>query len=120
MIRYTNDVTQEIDLLPSWDIDSDKDAEEKRKPLLAYTLLHIQLRQYLIQLHQPYLKLRRSNSKYQYSELIYYNAARDMVLLHDKLTEQGIRSLNFLREDALTLAMNLCGVTMLQPRGEET
>jgi len=77
----------------------------------------VQLRQYIIPLHQPYLKLRKQNSKYQYSEIIYYNAARDIVLLHDKLYEQGIRALNFLREDALTTAINLCGVTMLQPRG---
>ena len=135
VIRYTNDITQEIDALPSWDVRTvpsnvgangeagdDDDSYSTSSgthltPLLAYTLLHIQLRQYIIPLHQPYLKLRKTNSKYQYSEIIYYNAARDMVLLHDKLAEQGIRTLNFLREDALTLSINLCSVTMLQSRG---
>ncbi|KAH7321006.1 N-terminal binuclear Zn cluster-containing protein [Stachybotrys elegans] len=116
VIRYTNDLTQEIDALPSWDINPDN-SNGKKNPLVAYTLLHVQLRQYIIPLHQPYLKLRKQNSKYQYSEIVYYNAARDIVLLHDKLYEQGIRSLNFLREDALTTAINLCSVTMLQPRG---
>lgn len=116
VIRYTNDLTQEIDALPSWDMNMEG-SKEKKNPLIAYTLLHVQLRQYIIPLHQPYLKLRKQNSKYQYSEIIYYNAARDIVLLHDKLYEQGIRSLNFLREDALTTAINLCSVTMLQPRG---
>lgn len=115
VIRYTNDLTQEIDALPSW--DTNVDPKTKKNPMVAYTLLHVQLRQYIIPLHQPYLKLRKQNSKYQYSEIIYYNAARDIVLLHDKLYEQGIRSLNFLREDALTTAINLCSVTMLQPRG---
>ena len=117
VIRYTNDLTHEIDLLPSWDMNVDDNDESKKNPLTAYTLLHVQLRQYIIPLHQPYLKLRKQNSKYQYSEIIYYNAARDIVLLHDKLYEQGIRALNFLREDALTTAINLCSVTMLQPRG---
>lgn len=116
VIRYTNDLTQEIDALPSWDMNTDN-TKDKKNPLIAYTLLHVQLRQYIIPLHQPYLKLRKQNSKYQYSEIIYYNAARDIVLLHDKLYEQGIRALNFLREDALTTAINLCSVTMLQPRG---
>ncbi|OAA34947.1 C6 zinc finger domain containing protein [Metarhizium rileyi] len=116
VIRHTNDLTQEIDALPSWDMNTEG-SMEKKNPLIAYTLLHVQLRQYIIPLHQPYLKLRKQNSKYQYSEIIYYNAARDIVLLHDKLYEQGIRSLNFLREDALTTAINLCSVTMLQPRG---
>ncbi|KAK1958575.1 hypothetical protein LY78DRAFT_751070 [Colletotrichum sublineola] len=116
VIRYTNDITHEIDSLPSWEHNNSNTHGGKR-PLLAYTLLHIQLRQYIIPLHQPFLKLRKSNAKYQYSEIIYYNAARDIVLLHDKLYEQGIRCLNFLREDALTTAVNLCSVTMLQPRG---
>lgn len=118
VIRCTNDLTHEIDALPSWDMKNlQGGVGEKKNPLIAYTLLHVQLRQYMIPLHQPYLKLRRQNSKYQYSEIIYYNAARDIVLLHDKLHEQGVRSLNFLREDALTTAINLCSVTMLQPRG---
>ncbi|KAK5997979.1 Transcription factor asR3-like protein [Cladobotryum mycophilum] len=117
VIRYTNDLTHEIDALPSWDMYIDRTKNDKKNPLIAYTLLHVQLRQYIIPLHQPYLKLRKQNSKYQYSEIIYYNAARDIVLLHDKLYEQGIRALNFLREDALTTAINLCSVTMLQPRG---
>ena len=125
VIRYTNEINQEIDALPSWDVSdtsadssqSDQQGRPLKKPLLAYTLLHIQLRQYIIPLHQPFLRLRKTNSKYQYSEIIYYNAARDMVLLHDRLAQQGIRTLNFLREDSLTLAINLTSVTMLQPRG---
>jgi hypothetical protein len=116
VIRHTNDLTQEIDSLPSWDMTGEN-VKGKKSPLIAYTLLHVQLRQYIIPLHQPYLKLRKQNSKYQYSEIIYYNAARDIVLLHDKLYDLGVRSLNFLREDALTTAINLCSVTMLQPRG---
>ncbi|KAK4204715.1 hypothetical protein QBC40DRAFT_272259 [Triangularia verruculosa] len=123
VVRYTDEINREIDALPSWDVsdaDNNKSADDQqtqKKPLLAYTLLHIQLRQYIIPLHQPFLRLRRQNSKYQYSEIIYYNAARDMVLLNDQLFQQGIRTLNFLREDSLTLAINLCSVTMLQPRG---
>lgn len=122
VIRYTNEINQAIDSLPSWDVTGRANAADGggavlKKPLLAYTLLHIQLRQYIIPLHQSYLRLRKTNSKYQYSEILYYNAARDMVLLNDKLAQQGIRTLNFLREDALTLAINLCSVTMQQPVG---
>lgn len=121
--RYTNEISQEIDSLPSWDVIDPNDPDEplssqeaRKKPLLAYTMLHIELRQYIIPLHQPFLRLRKQHSRYQYSEIIYYNAARDMVLLHDKVAQQGVRTLNFLREDNLTLAINLCSVTMLQPR----
>ncbi|KAK4458509.1 multidrug resistance regulator 1 [Cladorrhinum samala] len=121
VIHYTDEINREIDSLPSWDVsdstEKDNDKPVIKKPLLAYTLLHIQLRQYIIPLHQPFLRLRKANSKYQYSEIIYYNAARDMVILNDRLAQQGIRTLNFLREDSLTIAINLCSVTMLQPRG---
>ncbi|KAK4228919.1 fungal-specific transcription factor domain-containing protein [Podospora fimiseda] len=120
VIHYTDEISREIDSLPSWNVsessENDGDKSVFKKPLLAYTLLHIQLRQYIIPLHQPFLRLRKSNSKYQYSEVLYYNAARDMVILIDKLAQHGIRTLNFLREDSLTLAINLCSVTMLQPR----
>ncbi|KAF3765654.1 hypothetical protein M406DRAFT_255078 [Cryphonectria parasitica EP155] len=117
VIRYTNEITQEIDALPCWDTSASMEEDGSPKPLLAYTLLHVQLRQYIMPLHQPFLRMRKVNSKYQFSEVMFYNAARDMVLLHDKLTECGVRTLNFLREDALTLALNLTSVTMLQPRG---
>jgi hypothetical protein len=117
VIRYTSEISREIDSLPSWDASEGKTGEEVKTPLLAYTLLHIQLRAYIIPLHQSYLRLRKTNPKYQYSEMIYYSSVRDMILLNDALMKQGLRTLNFLREDSLTLAINLCSVTMLQPRG---
>ncbi|KAB5586215.1 fungal-specific transcription factor domain-containing protein [Coniochaeta sp. 2T2.1] len=117
VIRYTSEISREIDSLPSWDAEELKTGEAVKKPLLAYTLLHIQLRAYIIPLHQSYLRLRKTNPKYQYSEMIYYSSVRDMILLNDALMKQGLRTLNFLREDSLTLAINLCSVTMLQPRG---
>lgn len=127
-IRYTHEIGQEIDSLPTWD-DNDENSNsdnntlsatgERKRPLLSYTLLHIQLRQYIIALHANFLRLRKTNSQYQYSEVVYYNAARDMVLLRDKLYQQGIRTLNFLHEDNVTLAICLANVTMLQPRGKQ-
>lgn len=118
VIRYTSEISREIDSLPSWDAGAAKAGEEPKTPLLAYTLLHIQLRAYIMPLHQSYLRLRKMNPKYQYSEMIYYSSVRDMILLNDALMKQGLRTLNFLREDSLSLAVNLCSVTMLQPRGK--
>ncbi|KAI0442836.1 hypothetical protein F4803DRAFT_517527 [Xylaria telfairii] len=117
VLQYTDMVTHEIDALPAWDLESDKISGVSHKPSLAYTLLHIQLRQFLMPLHQPFLKLRKSHSKYQMSEFIYYNAARDLVLMHDRLFQKGIRTLYFLREDSISAAMNLCHVSLLQPKG---
>ncbi|KAI0508300.1 hypothetical protein F5B22DRAFT_650154 [Xylaria bambusicola] len=115
--QYTDMITHEIDALPAWDLESDQGSGISHKPSLAYTLLHIQLRQFLIPLHQPFLKLRKSHSKYQTSEFIYYTAARDLVMMHDRLFQKGIRTLYFLREDSISAAMNLCHVGLLQPKG---
>ncbi|KAH8677878.1 hypothetical protein BX600DRAFT_479422 [Xylariales sp. PMI_506] len=114
--RYTEMVTQEIDALPPWDSDAMVTNNDSHKPLLAHTLLHLQLRQYLLPLHQPYLKLRQYNSKYQVSEFIYYTAARDIVLMHDRLFQKGIRALYFLREDTMSAAVSLCSVTLHHPK----
>ncbi|KAI1813080.1 hypothetical protein GGS20DRAFT_499518 [Poronia punctata] len=116
VLRYTDMITQEIDALPSWDLDSDQTSEISHKPSLAHTLLHIQLRQFLIPLHQPFLKQRQNHSRYQASEFIYYTAARDLILMHDRLFQKGIRTLYFLREDSINSAMNLCNVALLQPK----
>ncbi|GAW14894.1 hypothetical protein ANO14919_042990 [Xylariales sp. No.14919] len=117
VLQYTDMVTHEIDALPSWDLESDQSSGVSHKPSLAYTLLHIQLRQFLIPLHQPFLKLRKSHSRYQTSEFIYYTAARDLVLMHDRLFQKGIRTLYFLREDSVSAAMNLCNISLIQPKG---
>ncbi|KAJ2998658.1 hypothetical protein NUW58_g246 [Xylaria curta] len=117
ILQYTDMVTHEIDALPAWDLESNQSSGVSHKPSLAHTLLHIQLRQFLMPLHQPFLKLRKSHSKYQTSEFIYYTAARDLVLMHDRLSQKGIRTLYFLREDSISAAMNLCNVSLLQPKG---
>ncbi|KAI1427515.1 hypothetical protein F5Y12DRAFT_736997 [Xylaria sp. FL1777] len=117
VLQYTDMITHEIDALPAWDLESDQRSGVSQKPSLAYTLLHIQLRQFLIPLHQPFLRLRKRHSKYQTSEFIYYTAARDLVLMHDRLFQKGIRTLYFLREDSISAAMNLCNVSLLQPKG---
>ncbi|KAI0381666.1 fungal-specific transcription factor domain-containing protein [Hypomontagnella monticulosa] len=113
-LHYSDLITHEIDQLPAWDMDDEKDSQCSPKPILAHTLLHIQLRQYLIPLHQPFLKRRKFNSKYQVAELIYYNAARDIVMMHDRLYQKGIRTLSFLREDTMNSVINLCNVTLHQ------
>ncbi|KAL1844749.1 hypothetical protein VTK73DRAFT_1856 [Phialemonium thermophilum] len=120
-VRYTDRIMQEIDALPSWDASGQAAAVEgAKKPLLATSLLQIQLLQYLFPLHLPFLRMRKANARYQFSETIYYNAARDIVLLHETLMQHGVQTLNFLRDDALTLAVNLCSVAMLSSLGSRS
>ena len=116
-IRFSELISQEVDALPEWDLDSEKGSERPHTPILAHTLLHLQLRQYLLPLFQPFLKLRKYNSKYQLVEFLYFSVARDIVLMHDRLFHKGIRVLYFLREDCMIASWNLCNVVLYQPRG---
>lgn len=117
-LRYTELLTQEIDALPSWNVDAAAESNSIHKPILAHTLLHVQLKQFFIPLLQPFVKQREHHSKYQIAEFLYYNTARDIVIAHDKLFQRGIRSLNFLREDTMNSAVNLCSVSLRQPKGQ--
>ncbi|KAF3025463.1 hypothetical protein E8E14_002154 [Neopestalotiopsis sp. 37M] len=114
---YCEMITTEIDGLPPWDNEELNKTNDSRKPVLAHTLLHIQLRQYLIPLLQPYLRLRQHNSKYQFAEFMYYTAARDIAMMHNRLFQKGIRTLYYLREDIMHAAISLCSVSLHQPKG---
>jgi hypothetical protein len=116
VIRYTEALQREISGLPAWD-DARISSNSLKRPILAYTMLHIQLRQYMLPLHGQYVKLAKANPRYEFSERASYEAARDIILLHQRLYDQGIQGLNFLREDLVSNAIKLCSVTLRQPRG---
>ncbi|KAI1330666.1 fungal-specific transcription factor domain-containing protein [Xylariaceae sp. FL0255] len=116
VLQFTDMISKEIDALPTWDFDTAQNTKSSQKPELARTLLHIQLKQYLLLLHLPLIKLRKSHTRYQTSELIFYTTVRDIILMHDQLSQKGIKSLYFIREDALTCALNLSVVALNQPK----
>ena len=120
ILRYTELILQELDALPKWDAQSENPPAGTSRPMLAAAALRVQLLQYIIPLHQPYLKLRKENSKYTYSEMMYYNAVRDIVLLHEGLQTKGIKTLYFLREDTLNAAHNLCNVSLHRPKDSKS
>jgi hypothetical protein len=116
VVRYTEALQREISNLPAWD-DASSSSKSPKRPILAYTMLHIQLRQYMLPLHGQYVKLAKTNSRYEFSERASYEAARDIISLHHRLYDQGIQALNFLREDLVNNAIKLCSVTLRQSRG---
>ena len=115
--RLTGEVSREIDALPSWEA-SEENTQESKNPIPSYAMLHLSLRQWLIIMHQPFLKLRKENPKYSYSENVYFSAVSDLVRIHETCSRNGPGLPNYLREDTLMLTVvSICSVVVLQPRG---
>lgn len=115
VLKYTHEITQEINSLPPWDPDEGTTQESSRLPTLAYAFLSFQLKTCVLALHRQYLK--QDHSKYWLSENICYQMSRDILLLNSKLLAFGIQSLTLLREDLLLASLNLTHIILLQPKG---
>ncbi|KAH8692313.1 hypothetical protein BGW36DRAFT_410754 [Talaromyces proteolyticus] len=110
VLRYTHNLTQEIDSLPSWS-ESDYSGGTSQMPTLVSTLLQFQLKECILMIHRPYL--RRSEKKSSLSEMISYSTSRDILLLNRKLAELGIQSLTLLRDDFPLASMTLTQIGLL-------
>ena len=77
-------------------------------PLLAKTLLELQLQQFLILLHSPFARSCQKNPLYQGSVMSCYDAAHRVVELHSKLLATGNTILCLLRNDVIRAAFTIC------------
>ena len=115
VLRYTHEITQAIDSIPSWHAEDFPGQSGPRLPILAQAYLRFQLNECILALHRPYLQ--RFDGRFWLSENAFYHASRDMLLLNSQLAEQGLQSVTVLREDLLLASLSLVRVTMLQPKG---
>ncbi|KAL8787325.1 MAG: hypothetical protein Q9195_007820 [Heterodermia aff. obscurata] len=77
-------------------------------PLLAKTLLELQLQQFLILLHSPFARRAQTNPLYQGSVMTCYGAAHRIVELHSKLLATGNSVFSLLRNDVIRAAFTIC------------
>lgn len=114
VLRYTHEITQALDSLPSWTAEDQGNGTDPKSPLLASAVLQFQLKEYVLALHRPYLQ--RKNNRSSLSEMICYHTSRDILLLNRKLADFGIQSLTLLREDLLMASLSVTRIILLQPR----
>ena len=81
---------------------------EEQKRTICRSLLDLQLRQYLISLHSPFVRRIRADARYQYSVMVCYETANRILDLHAKLVANGIDVLNLFRDDVLGPALSVC------------
>ncbi|KAI2465913.1 hypothetical protein F4781DRAFT_373264 [Annulohypoxylon bovei var. microspora] len=115
VLRYTQEITQAIESIPSWDREDTTRKSGSKTPTLAHAFLIFQLKTTILTLHRPYL--HNKDGRHWLSETVCYHTSRDILLLNSKLAELGCQSLTMLREDLLLASLNLVRVTMLQPKG---
>ncbi|KAF8853686.1 hypothetical protein BDZ45DRAFT_706897 [Acephala macrosclerotiorum] len=94
VLKYTHELTQAMNSLSSGDVDEVKGEDSAHRPVLAYTYLYFQLKECLF-------------------ALINYISREVKACFGFQKTY----SLTLLREDLLLASLNLCRITMLQPKG---
>ncbi|KAF1845580.1 uncharacterized protein K460DRAFT_283904 [Cucurbitaria berberidis CBS 394.84] len=101
ILHYDAQVHSLLSALPSWEGD---------RAVLPAALLQLQLRQYLLLLHQPYAKLAVKNQRYMHSFITCVDVAGAMIATHDDLVAKGILALNNFRNDVVRVGLTLAQV----------
>ncbi|XDG00914.1 hypothetical protein ABKA04_000529 [Annulohypoxylon sp. FPYF3050] len=114
VLRYTHEITQAIESIPSWDEKDSTGTCDPGIPTLTRAYLTFQLKSAILALHRPYIQ--KNDKRYWLSETVCYHTSRDILLLNTKLAGSGLQSLVMLREDLILASLNLVRVTMLQPK----
>ncbi|KAF2804167.1 uncharacterized protein BDZ99DRAFT_575485 [Mytilinidion resinicola] len=98
VIHYDAQLNAAIAALPNWTGTHTQNAA---------ILLDLQLRQFLLILHQPFTKLAGSNPRYAYSTTATLSAGSKILMQHTTLTAAGSHMLNMLRNDVFRAAISL-------------
>lgn len=107
VLNYEEKIMQELQKLPSL-TESENDPEGQEFPIMARSLLDIQLRQFLIMLHAPFARQADVNSRYLVSRMICFNAAAKIIEQYSKLARSDSFLLLLLRHDYFRGALVIC------------
>lgn len=119
VLQYTYQITQALDSLPAWTIESgasnNNECGLRKVALLSWVFLQFQLKECFFAIHRPYL--HRNSDMYSFSEMICYHAAKEVLLFNRKLAVMGTQSLTLMRHDLPMACLILARVTLERPKG---
>lgn len=105
--RYTDEIENHLQSIPQWtDPLSD----------IAATLLSLNLRQYLLVLHDRQIRNADTKAERDFSKMMLVETAVKMIEAHKALTSQGCYALELLCSNQLRAALSLCYI--FAPRGD--
>jgi hypothetical protein len=96
VLRYDAQIHEMISALPKW---------EDGRAVVPSALLELQLRQFLLLLHQSFARLAARNDRYLTSFTTCINTAGSIVATHEELVSKGIFVLNNMRNDAIRVGL---------------
>ena len=120
VLQFTHHITQALDSLPAWTIESGASNNSefglRKVTLLSWVFLQLQLKDCLFAIHRPFL--HRNSGMYSFSEMICYHAAKEVLLFNRKLAVLGTQNLTMMRDDLAVACLILAKVTLERPKGK--
>nr|POE61831.1 transcription factor lepe [Quercus suber] len=108
--RYTEDVSRHIEDIPMW---------EDPMARIVHASLTLNLRQYLLVIHDRQLRQAETTIEQSFSRLILFDTARDIIKTHKGLVDKGIYALEVLCNDQLRAALSVVRIaTTLDPTSD--
>lgn len=108
--RYTEEIELHLSNIPDW-IGSSSD--------IPKAMLSLNLRQYLLVLHDRQLRVAESKAERDFSRMVLIDTASSMIETHKSLTSKGIYALELLCQDQLRAALSLCHIASFNPTGSD-
>jgi hypothetical protein len=103
LLAYDQEIRQRLQELPTW-----AKSHANAQSVVSAMALDIQLRQYLLPLHIPFVQQAGINTRHAYSRIVCINTASTILEYHCKLTASGNFCLSMLRDDVFRAALSLC------------
>ncbi|CAK3941318.1 C6 zinc finger domain-containing [Lecanosticta acicola] len=108
--RFTEEIESHLHGIPEWTAASSR---------IPSAMLSLNLRQYLLILHDRNLRVGGSRAEKSFSRTILIETATKMLDIHKSLTSKGIYALELLLQDQLRAALSLCHIGSLNPHADD-
>jgi Fungal specific transcription factor domain len=113
LLAYDHKIHQQLQELPRWAKSIQRSSAVNSQSAVSAIAVDIQLRQYLLPLHIPFVQQAGFNPRHTYSRMVCINTASTILEYHYMLTVSGNFCLNILRDDVFRAALSLCHHLML-------
>jgi hypothetical protein len=113
LLAYDHKIHKQLQELPKWAKSLQKSDGVNSQSVVSAMALDLQLRQYLLPLHIPFVQQSGFNTRHTYSRMVCINTACTILDYHYKLTASGNFCLVILRDDVFRAALSLSHHLML-------
>ncbi|KAI5365453.1 hypothetical protein Slin15195_G049910 [Septoria linicola] len=110
--RYTDEIEYHLQNIPDWPNASDA-------ALVPKAMLDINLRQYMLVLHDRQIRTAETKAERDFSRMILIETATKMVQAHKSLTSRSCFALELLCYDQLRAGMSLCHISATNPHADD-